>query len=96
MNAFFNSQLSYCLLICMCHGCKNNKKINRFQWKMLFIYNNKQSSFSELLEMDGSVFIHMRNIQSLAIKMFRYSRYLSPPVMNDIFTQKDNSLEANF
>ena len=41
--------------------------------------------------MDGSVFIHMRDIQSLAIETFRDSRNQSPPIMNDIFTQKDNS-----
>ena len=41
--------------------------------------------------MDGFVFIHMRNIQSLAIKMFHNSRNLSPAIMNGIFTQKGNS-----
>ena len=41
--------------------------------------------------MDGSAFVHMRNIQSLAIEMFRDSGNLSPPIMNDIFTQKDDS-----
>ena len=33
----------------------------------------------------------MRNIQSLAIKMFRVSRNISPPAMNDTFKQNDNS-----
>ena len=51
----------------------------------------KQSQFSKLLELDYSVFIHTRNIQSLATEMFRDSRNLSPPIMNDIFTQKGNS-----
>ena len=41
--------------------------------------------------MDGSVFIHMRNIQSLAIEMFRDSRNLSPTILNDTFTQKGNN-----
>ena len=34
----------------------------------------------------------MRNIQPLTIEIYRVSRILSPPVMNDIFTQKDNHL----
>ena len=38
----------------------------------------KQSSFSELLENAGSVPIHMRNIQSLAIEMFCHHKKLSP------------------
>ena len=33
----------------------------------------------------------MRNIQSLATEMFRDSRDLSQPFMNDVFTQKNNS-----
>ena len=41
--------------------------------------------------MDGSVFIHMRNIQSLAVEIFRDSRNLSPTILNDTFTQKGNS-----
>ena len=41
--------------------------------------------------MKNSIFIHMKNIQSLGIEMFRDNRNLSPPVMNDIFTQKGNS-----
>ena len=38
--------------------------------------------------MDGSTFIDMKNIQSLAIEKFRDSRNLSPPIMNDIFSNK--------
>ena len=41
--------------------------------------------------MEGSVFIRMRDIQSLAIEIFRDSRNQSPPIMNDVFTQKDNN-----
>ena len=32
-----------------------------------------------------------RGCQCLAIEIFRVSRNLSPPIMNDIFTKKDNS-----
>ena len=41
--------------------------------------------------MDGSVSIHTRNNQSLAIKMFRDSGNLSSAIMNNIFAQKDKS-----
>ena len=41
--------------------------------------------------MDGSLFIHMRNIQCLAIEMFRDSRNLSQTILNDTFAQKGNS-----
>ena len=42
------------------------------------IYNDKQSSFTELLNKDNSVLIHIRNIQRLAIEMFRFYNGLSP------------------
>ena len=45
--------------------------------------------------MDGSAFIDMKNIQSLAIKMFRDSRNLSPLIMNDIFSHKRKNSRYN-
>ena len=38
--------------------------------------------------MDVSNFIHMKDIQSLAIEMFRDSRNQSPPIMNDILHKR--------
>ena len=49
------------------------------------IYNDKQSSFIKLLEKCNSVSIHQRNLQILAIEMFKVSNVLSPVLMNDIF-----------
>ena len=70
MNAFFNSQFSYCPLVWMCRSRTNNKKINKLNERCLrIVYNDKQSSFNELLEKDGSVSIHMRNTQMLATEM---------------------------
>ena len=80
--------------------CHKYQEINRSHEKYIgIIYNDKQSSISELLERDGSVSFHRKNIQSLAIEMFRVSRNISPPIMNDIsppimndsFKQKSNS-----
>ena len=86
MIVFFNSQFSHYPLIWMCYSHTNNKKIKRLYERCLrIIYNDKQSSFSELLEKDGSVSIHIKNIQFLAIEMFRFSRNILPHIMNDIF-----------
>ena len=52
------------------------------------IYNDKQSSFTELLNKDNSVSIHIRNIQRLAIEMFRFYNGLSPPLMSNMFKLK--------
>ena len=92
MNAFFTSQFNYCPLVWMCHSRTNNRKINRLHERCLrIIYNDKQSSFNELLEKDGSVSIHIRNIQILATEMFKISKGLSPPIMENIFKIREES-----
>ena len=86
MNAFFTTQLSYCPLVWMCHSRTNNSKINMLHERCLrIIYNDKQSSFTELLNKDSSVSIHMKNIQRLAIEMFKSYKGLSPPIMDNVF-----------
>ena len=50
-----------------------------------FVYNDDSSSFEELLSKDNSVSIHHRNIQSLAIEMYKSKNNLSPQIGQDIF-----------
>ena len=49
------------------------------------VYNDRLSSFTELLNKDNFVSLHVRNIERLAIEMFRFYNGLSPPLMNNIF-----------
>ena len=70
LNAFFKALFSYCPLACMCHSRSMNNKINRLDERWLWIiYNDKTSSFADLLAKDGSVTIHTRNLQVLATEM---------------------------
>ena len=90
MNAFFNSQFNYCPLIWMCHNRTMNRKINRLHERCLrIIYNDKQSSFKMLLEKDSCVSIHDKNIQCLSTEMYKVNNGLSPPIVSNIFTQKN-------
>ena len=90
INAFFNSQFNYCLLIWMCHSSENSNKINRLHGRcFIIIYNDKRSSFNALLEKDDSVSIHERNIKILVTEMFKVSKNLAPPHMYEIFKLKD-------
>ena len=74
----------------MCHNRMTNRKINRLHGRCLrIIYNDKQSSFKMVLEKDSSVSIRDRNIQCLATKIYKVSNWLSPPVVSNIFTQKN-------
>ena len=49
------------------------------------VYNDRLSSFTELLNKDNFVSLHVRNIERLAIEMFRFYNGLSPPLMNNTF-----------
>ena len=92
MKAFFTSQFSYCPLVWMRHSRTNNNKINRLHERCLqIVYNDKRFSFRELLEKDGSVSIHMRNIQILATRMCKLINKLSPPIMNRVFKLNSDS-----
>ena len=42
-----------------------------------------------LLEKDNYVSIHYRNVQFLATEMYKVSKGLSPPLVSDLFKQKD-------
>ena len=90
INVFFNSQFNYCLLIWMYHSPENNNKMNSLHERYLrIICNDKRSSFNGILEKNGSVSIHERNIEILAKEMFKVSKNLAPPQMYEIFKLKD-------
>ena len=67
MKAFIGSQFGYFPLVWMFHSQNLNNKINRIHERALrIIYNDKSSSFQNLLEKDNSVTIHHTNIKILA------------------------------
>ena len=66
MKAFINSQFGYCPLIWMNHSRTLNNRINRIHERSLrVVYNDKKSTFEELLEKDKSITTHIRNLQIL-------------------------------
>ena len=74
----------------MCHIRTYNNKINRLHEKCLWlIYNDKLSSFEDLLEKDNSVSIHHKNLQALAIEMFKVHPKTSPEIMQEAFQVKE-------
>ena len=88
MNAFFNIQFNYRLLIWILHSRQNNNKVKHSHERYLrLIHNYKLSSYEELLEEDGAVSIHHKNIQSLAIEMLQIKHGQSPETVSDIFSQ---------
>ena len=70
----------------MCHSRINNRKMNRLHERCLrIIYNDKTSSFENLLEKDGSASIHNRNLQVLATEIFKITRGISSSIIKGIF-----------
>ena len=45
----------------------------------------KKSNFNKLLVKYGSVSIHHKNLQKLAVEMCKVSRGLSPEIVNELF-----------
>ena len=72
MNAFFSSQFGYCRFVWMFHNRRYNNKINCLHERMLrIVYKGYKSSFAELLSEDKSLTVHHRNLQKLAIVMYK-------------------------
>ena len=90
--AFIESQFSYCPLIWMFVNRTTNSKINRLHDRLLrIVYYDYESTFEQLLQKDHSFTIHQRNIQSLAIEMFKTKINENPLFMKEIFVEKKDS-----
>ena len=93
MCAFIESQFCYCPLVWMfCHSRKLNKRINKIHERGLrMVYDDYTSSFDELLKADGSVTVHHRNIQLVAVEMFKVKNGFCPEIMKDLFQLRQDS-----
>ena len=80
------SQFNYCQVIWMYHNRTKSNKINRLHERCLRLpYNDKKSSFHDLLENDSSVSIQNRNLRALATKMYRIYNGMAPEIRREIF-----------
>ena len=94
MNSFFWSQFSYYQLVWIFHSRTLNNKINRLYEKCLrIVYNNKNSTYENLLVRDRAVSVHIRNRQILAMEMFKAHRDLSPPIFKELFNKRTLTYE---
>ena len=93
MKAFVNSQFGYCPLVWMFHSRSLNNRINKIHERALrIVFKDKNATFSELLQRDGSVTIHERNIQALATEMFKVFNGISPSIIKDVFPLKESNI----
>ena len=91
MKAFIESQFGYCPLVWMLHSRTLNLCINKLHERALrLVYNDSISTIKELLQLDKSFTIHERNVQSLAIEVFKVVHNLSPEIMREVFVLKQS------
>ena len=77
IKAFVISQFKYCPFIWVFHNRTLNNKINWICERVLrLVYQNKDLSFSELLELDNSVIIHQKKLQVFVTEIFPVKYYL--------------------
>ena len=89
VNTFILSQFGYCPLVWMFHNRTLNNRINRIHERALrIIYQDKNSSFDELLTRDGSFTIHHRNVQTLCIELYKVAYGVAPKIMRLVFPTK--------
>ena len=90
IKSFFDSQFEYCPLTWMFHSRKLHNRINDLHYRALrLIYKESSMTFYELLEKDGSVTIHHRNIHKLGIELYKIKNNLSPITMHEIFPDRN-------
>ena len=68
-----------------------NERINRIRERALrMVYLDYTSGFEDLLKRDGSVTIHHRNVQLVAIEMFKIVHDIGPKIMKTLVEFKPN------
>ena len=92
MKSFITSQFGYCPLIWMFHSRALNNKINSIHERALRItYNDRTSTFEELLNKSNSVSIHHRNLQVLVTELYKVKSNMPPEILNEIFQNSTSS-----
>ena len=85
--AFFESQLKYFPLIWIFCSRRANNSINKSHERALrLLFDDDETSFSDLLAMDGSFTVRHTNIQTLLLEMYKMKHKLSESCLKDLFS----------
>ena len=91
MKTFIESQFNYCPLLWMFHSRNINNRINNLHERALrVVYGNSELTFEQLLDTNNSFTIHDRNLQKLALLMYKVKNKLCPKPVQEIFKQNTN------
>jgi len=93
-NAFILSNFQYCNTIWMfCNNKENNKICNIHKRTLRCIYNEHSLSYEELLTLENTYSLHVKNLQSLMVIIYQTINKLNPVFMQDIFKTKITSYD---
>ena len=90
-NSFLLSSFNYCPIIWMFYGKTSNDTINSAHKRALrALYNDFTSNYRELLNRGNRFMIHEENKRRLLIEVFKCIKGENPPLLNGLFTRKEN------
>ena len=95
--SFILSNLSYCPLTW--HFCTehNTKKIEKIQERALrFIFDDNNTSYSNLLEKSGLPSLKIRRLRTMALETYKILNKSSPQFLHDILSFKQNSYNFRY
>ena len=89
IKSFFESQFAYCPLVWMLYNRSLNNRINKLHERALrILYKDDISTFEQLLTKDESVTMHDRNMQRLAIEMYKAKNDILPCPIAEFVTKR--------
>ena len=92
LNSVVKSQFSYCPLIWMFTSRYLNNALNSIHERALrLIYNDYELPFDRILENNKQKSIHQKNIESLAIEIYKFKADLAPPLTSDLLVTRQNN-----
>ena len=92
LNSLVKSQFSYCPLIWMFTSLYLNNALNSIHKRALrLIYNDYKLPFDRILGDNKQKSIHQKNIESLAIEIYKFQAGLAPSIMSDLFVTSENN-----
>ena len=97
LKSVVKSQFSYCPLIWMFTSRYLNNVLNSIHERALrLIYNDYELPFGKILEGNKQKSIHQKNIESLAIEIYKFQAGLTPPIMCDLFVTRENNYNLRY
>ena len=95
--AFFESQFKYCPLVWVFCSRRANNRINKLhEWALRLLYDDYESSFLDLLAIDGSFTVHQTNIQTLLLELYKIKHNVSESCLKNLFSVVNGNYNLHF